>query len=369
MKKIIAVLLAALMTLTLFACGKSADVPADGAAAAETAAATVSDTNAGTPAPETTKAPETTTAPHTTAVEAETPEAGSSAETEAELPEWDYGERFEVSENGDVFTVRLPANATTGYSWSYKIWDESQLELLTDEYIEAPHAEGIVGAGGAWVASFRITTENDGKNYVNFYYSRGDQEIPDYVADVYYNNGKIWETGEHVNKLGLYEYEDGEFDEIELNFVNMFEENELSFYATADVVSPMVLSNEEFAEVTLGDTFTGHMYGSDTEVSVVFLEKIDDSNWRINDDEMFSYNKAFGGWIITGFDDDILLQVEKTINVHFTNETHIEDQMEQVLKTGNSGTIYDKMHDYHFVSASLKVKDGTATEITIFYHP
>lgn len=345
MRKLTTVLMAAIMVFTLCACGTTVTETA----ATETETETEATVSAETAASE----------------ETETP----APETEAETSEWDFGDRLELSENGEVLTVRLEANATTGYSWSYKIWDEGSLELLTNEYIEAPHAEGMVGTGGAWIASFRLTSERDGKNYINFYYSRGEMEIPDYVVDLYFDGGRLRIDGEHVNELSLYEFEDGEFETIELDFENMFEESVLSFYATADVISPFVLTEEEFKEVKPGDSFTGNMYGGDDEVTVDVLEETETGSFRINDNEELSYSEHLGGWIIRGLDDDILYNTDKTISIHFTNETHIEDQMEEILKTGNSGTIYDKLHDYQHVKASLKVKDGTAEEITIFYHP
>lgn len=370
MRKLTTVLMAAIMVFTLAACGTPAETPETVAPAEET----VTTVAATTTAPETTKAPETTAAPTTeaatTVAETEEVETETAPSEEAETEPWNYGERIEVSENGEILTVRLEANATTGYRWSHKIWDEGSLELLTDEYIERPHADGMVGVGGAWVGSFRLTSDRDGRNYINFYYSRGEMDVPAYVVDIFFKDGTLQVTGEHFNNLDLYEYEDGEFKDISLNFENMFEENELSFYATADVLSPMVFNDEEYNKITLGDRFTGKMYGTDVEIEIEMLEKIDDYSWRINpDSEVLCYNKRLNGWIIMGDDDDILYNIDKTISVHFTNETRINDQMEEILNTGNSGTIYDKLRDYNHVEASLTVKDGVATDITIFYHP
>ena len=49
---------------------------------------------------------------------------------------------YELSEDECVLTVRLDANPTTGYEWSYAFSDDTALELLTDEYVEDAHAEG-----------------------------------------------------------------------------------------------------------------------------------------------------------------------------------------------------------------------------------
>lgn len=56
---------------------------------------------------------------------------------------------------GDEFELRLDANATTGCSWQVTALDESLVELLSDEYVEGPNAEGRLGAGGQAVLRFR----------------------------------------------------------------------------------------------------------------------------------------------------------------------------------------------------------------------
>lgn len=381
MKKITAVFLAAALCFSLAAC-KAPAAPSQKEAVTE-AAATEADAS---------KAEETTTAAteavtteaatvEASAAEpsAETEIASSEAETEAaELSDDEKasgicpdGHELIVSESGDTLTVRLDANATTGYFWSYTIWDENSLALSGEDYKEKPHADGMVGVGGVWEAEFKVTGDSEGSNCVNFYYSRGAMDVPVYVVDVYEREGKLTVTGEHVSELGMYEFEDGEFKTVNLEFANMFEENELSFYALADVLSPLVFTNEEAAEITLGDTFTGFIYGAPAEITVQFLEPMNDNiSYRITDNEYLTYNDHLSGWVIESFDDDDLMyNLDKTIKVHFTNETHIEDQMEEILKTGNSGTIYDKMRSYQNVQASLTVKDREAESIKIFYHP
>lgn len=71
---------------------------------------------------------------------------------------------YELSEGQDVLTVRLPANETTGYQWDFEISNPELLELITSEYTGDEAAEGMVGVGGIWAASFgnAITTEGMG---------------------------------------------------------------------------------------------------------------------------------------------------------------------------------------------------------------
>lgn len=71
---------------------------------------------------------------------------------------------YELTADQDILTVRLPANPTTGYEWSSEISDAQLLKLDASEYIPDEVAEGVVGAGGIWVASFSnaITVEGMG---------------------------------------------------------------------------------------------------------------------------------------------------------------------------------------------------------------
>ena len=66
-------------------------------------------------------------------------------------PDW-----MEVEE-GKILTVRLPANPTTGYEWTFSISDPEVLELITSEYTPDAGSENLDGAGGTWTASFRGT--------------------------------------------------------------------------------------------------------------------------------------------------------------------------------------------------------------------
>ena len=54
----------------------------------------------------------------------------------------------EMSEDARVLTVRLDANATTGYSWTYEIDNPAVLELVTAEYAPFENEEGLLGVGG-----------------------------------------------------------------------------------------------------------------------------------------------------------------------------------------------------------------------------
>lgn len=79
---------------------------------------------------------------------------------------------YELDEESRVLTVRLPANPTTGYEWSFDISDPAALELLAMEYTGDQADEQMVGAGGQWVASFYSTLEGTGEADLTLTYQR-----------------------------------------------------------------------------------------------------------------------------------------------------------------------------------------------------
>ena len=82
----------------------------------------------------------------------------------------------EMSEDKTVLTVRLDANETTGYSWTYEIDNASVLELATEEYVPYENNEGLEGLGGEWVASFHGLTA--GTASLTLYYGSADDAAP-----------------------------------------------------------------------------------------------------------------------------------------------------------------------------------------------
>jgi len=82
--------------------------------------------------------------------------AGAQAESGAPV------DLYELDEDQCVLTVRLPANATTGYQWDFEISNPELLELIASEYVADEAAQGMVGAGGTWAASFKSAGTAEG---------------------------------------------------------------------------------------------------------------------------------------------------------------------------------------------------------------
>lgn len=73
---------------------------------------------------------------------------------------------------GDMITVELEENPTTGYSWNISY--SEGLELKNDSYIEANNAEGIVGASGAHQWTFEVI--DSGEQNISAVYMRPWEE-------------------------------------------------------------------------------------------------------------------------------------------------------------------------------------------------
>jgi len=74
-------------------------------------------------------------------------------------------------QTGDIVTVTLVSNPTTGYSWQVMLIDNSI--LIQDggpEYKESPDAEGLVGTGGT--ETFRFKAIRAGETSLELGYMR-----------------------------------------------------------------------------------------------------------------------------------------------------------------------------------------------------
>ncbi len=79
---------------------------------------------------------------------------------------------YYLSEEGTSLYVSLPANASTGYSWSFCFSDDEILTCANEEYLEREGTENMVGAGGTWTAEFRGTFKKAGRVELTLNYAR-----------------------------------------------------------------------------------------------------------------------------------------------------------------------------------------------------
>lgn len=86
------------------------------------------------------------------------------------------GQQISVKQ-GDVITVTLVSNPTTGYSWQVTAIDNSI--IIQDgepEYNQSPGSEGLVGAGGT--ETFRFKVIGSGEATLSLGYMRPWESVP-----------------------------------------------------------------------------------------------------------------------------------------------------------------------------------------------
>lgn len=83
------------------------------------------------------------------------------------------GNPLSFSSNGQTVTAVLEGNATTGYSWGYKVKDNTIVQYVSDEYKQnetAPNQMMMTGVGGKHTFVFKALKQ--GTTYVTFDYAQ-----------------------------------------------------------------------------------------------------------------------------------------------------------------------------------------------------
>jgi len=81
----------------------------------------------------------------------------------------DGGNPLSFSVDGKTLTAKLIGNATTGYSWTCKVDDESIVSKTSDQYV-ANENNGQVGVGG--IHTFVFEGAKKGSTKITFTYKR-----------------------------------------------------------------------------------------------------------------------------------------------------------------------------------------------------
>lgn len=75
-----------------------------------------------------------------------------------------------ILQRGDLLTVSLPANPTTGYSWRVVCAPPGLLKQIKSSFESSRHRQGMVGVGGRQIWEFRAVAR--GQAALVFSYSR-----------------------------------------------------------------------------------------------------------------------------------------------------------------------------------------------------
>ncbi len=78
------------------------------------------------------------------------------------------GDRIDIHV-GEIVTVELPENPTTGYSWDYSFSEDSTVIVVEDKFVQS-ESKGMVGVGG--VHRYSIKGVDDGDTLITFRYHR-----------------------------------------------------------------------------------------------------------------------------------------------------------------------------------------------------
>ena len=80
-----------------------------------------------------------------------------------------------TSTNNESVDVSLPANDTTGYTWTYSV-DDADMFTCTETYTEDENSAGLLGVGGTWTLNVVPTMAKAGECNITFNYARSGEE-------------------------------------------------------------------------------------------------------------------------------------------------------------------------------------------------
>jgi predicted secreted protein len=84
---------------------------------------------------------------------------------------------------GEIKTIKLEANRTTGYKWFYKIKDKNIIKAVSDKYKEQAHKQGVVGVDGQRI--LKIRGLKTGTTTIKFeYYRKWEPEDLDKTKEI-----------------------------------------------------------------------------------------------------------------------------------------------------------------------------------------
>jgi inhibitor of cysteine peptidase len=78
----------------------------------------------------------------------------------------DAGAAIKVKVNGE-FIIALDSNPTTGYSWK-ALYEESQFELVSDDYVQDEKETMMTGVGGTQYLRFKALKSGDYEITMNY---------------------------------------------------------------------------------------------------------------------------------------------------------------------------------------------------------
>ena len=297
------------------------------------------------------------------------PEAAEEKEeTKQNVPGGGDSAWYEVTKDGQL-TVRLPANPSTGYIWTYEA-DREFLQQEKEEYIFDSRSRNLAGGGGLWSASFRGVTGKSGKTELKLLYLRTFEAVAaeEKIFSLELKDGKPEMLSLTENKNVPILLSDGTHS-VQLKAERLGEEDG-KLYADVTEPIPVILRDEEVEALELGGMINLAPYGM-SYIEVTEREELSGGQIRVADGATLIRDAALGGWKIQTYDDDIYEYEDGTFRLYFDEDVPFTDEMSLIA--------YDDAHRFSSFSESLKnygnlraeavVKDGKAQKLTLRYHP
>ena len=277
---------------------------------------------------------------------------------------------FEQSAEGEVLTVRLKANPTTGYQWTFEISDEEILELLTEEYAQEPGKEDMDGVGGIWCASFKPTFRKDGDVKLTLKYGRSWESQPSFIKVLMLTVKGRKITVNDFNELEkeLPVIPDGEYS-VELTADGLKKDGDV-IVAELTEPKPIVLSDEEVKALKAGSEIDLTAYGRDP-MSVEKLEKQGENTIEINEFARLKKDNDLGGWKIVVENDDVITYPVLLGQATFDDNTEFEDELSKIAydDANKFENIYDCVQNYKSVNAEVTMEGLHVKKVKVLYHP
>ena len=138
---------------------------------------------------------------------------------------------FELTQEGDIFTIILDENGSTGYTWSYVVNKEEHVKFISDEYITGSNIPGAPG-----------------KHYYTF------EVLADGVSTIDFTLSRSFEENSTIDSIDVLVYKSGEKVFVEENAIVTIDEPVL---ISEPIQSGVVVSNEMLEMDTTIQTIDG----------------------------------------------------------------------------------------------------------------
>lgn len=157
---------------------------------------------------------------------------------------------------------------------------------------------------------------------------------------------------------------------VEPNYVTKYEDGTENILC--QLFTPVVLEKDYVETLKAGDTIELSQYPGLMDHVIETVEAQDNGSFIIDDYLTVEYNEDLGGFIMRGPDDDIVRYVSDYRSVICDSNTEIDDQMGEIFWSEEGRTaasVSEAAETYGQFDAVITAKGGHAEKAVILYHP